>query len=134
MEREIIIEKWYKKIALFNLFLSIVGFFIFSKTSMSERLTLLIFSNAGFHIMYGFIAFLPRYQLKFVRKQNGIYEIAKSAMKLFSNILIIIGLLFSLFLLISSISSNNFHESFLFCTPLGIALGGVSLNNYLKKL
>jgi len=49
------VRELYKKIGLVNLLLSGLGFFILYSYPLGERISILLVTNIGYHMMYHFI-------------------------------------------------------------------------------
>lgn len=122
------IKKWYYIIGLINLIFSICLYFI------TYDLNLLFVINVGYHMMYWFIGYVPRYQLKFLGTNSPIYDLAYHVIRIFSIIMSLIGLIFIILIIYKSISSNQMVMLFSALTSGGITLGGLSLLFYLKEI
>ncbi|WP_179338090.1 hypothetical protein [Winogradskyella ludwigii] len=85
-------------------------------------------------MMYWFIGYVPRYQLKFIGTKNPIYNLAFHAIRFFSIAISVIGIIFIMFTIYNSINSNELVMLFSMLQPAGIFLGGLSLFFYLKEL
>ncbi len=129
--------KWSKKWFLYFLILiitcSIFGLLFINDKNKNDIISNTLVSTVGYCVMYGFIAFGPRLQLRFIGKTNKRYLIYLKGLKYFSYLIIILLSIVILFASISILSSKEPFYLLFIGAPFGFILGGFSILNFSKK-
>ena len=125
------IKRWYLILALIHLVITTFCIFMFSPEPKRE-LGGLIGANLMFHFMYGIsLVSLWQYRTMFYRGklQNFILFLAKA----FSISFMVIGPLFSIFILTFSVLKNQPERATVFFAPMGLFIGGLGLWRFIRE-
>jgi len=117
----------YKKIGLVNLLLSGLGFFILYSYPLGERISILLVTNIGYHMMYHSITRGTKWQLNHIRDNKTVFSMGVQGLYFFSYVLIFGGCFATILILFSAIIDKDIASLFSFLIPMGIVLAGLFL-------
>lgn len=125
MDRQTFYKKWYQRIGIINLILSIIEFFVFYEDSIGSRLIRIISTNITYHILYYFFSFMSYRRLKHLKKSKMLFYYG-------SYFFVLIGLIVMMILIGTAIRGDEPHAFFGMALPFGLLLGTLSFNNYMR--
>jgi len=126
------IKRWYLIMSCIQLLITTIFYIVLYPSLLLENLHLLFGANFVFHVMY-FISFINIWQYKTMYNRGKLQNVVLFGAKAFSICFIVVGPLFSAFILSFSIVKNQPERAIVFFAPMGLFLGGLNIWRFVKQ-